>query len=194
MPDLGGFVKREREARGWSRSKLARKMETSAAQVSRIESGKRPNPTPETIVRLARAFGCTIEDVFVGAGFAESDEALLKVQEAVRAGKTKLLPVFKLSVVGLPILADANISGFKEVPAETVNDGSYIFVRASDDAMEPTLKRDSFLLVKLQNDAKDGEIVLVERQNSEPLVRRIHRVETKVLLTADNPTWETLVK
>ncbi len=51
---VGGRILRAREARGVSRSELARRMETSRVQVWRVEQG-RLDPSVDTIHRIADA-------------------------------------------------------------------------------------------------------------------------------------------
>jgi DNA-binding phage protein len=60
---LKGLVelRRAREARGLSLSVIARKSGIDLASLSRLESGKNPNPTFETVSRYADALGLRLE-------------------------------------------------------------------------------------------------------------------------------------
>jgi transcriptional regulator with XRE-family HTH domain len=53
---IGAWMRTKREERGWSMSELGSKIGVSDVQVSRIETGAR-NPSYETALRIARAFG-----------------------------------------------------------------------------------------------------------------------------------------
>lgn len=47
----------EREARGWSQTFLAKKMDVSPTWLSSLEAGKRQNVTVETLMVWVRALG-----------------------------------------------------------------------------------------------------------------------------------------
>jgi len=48
---------RLREEKGWNQSELARRSGVDRATVSRLESGKSPDPSAITIALIAMAFG-----------------------------------------------------------------------------------------------------------------------------------------
>jgi molybdate-binding protein/DNA-binding XRE family transcriptional regulator len=56
-------VRRYRQSRGWTQSELAERAGVSRAAVSAIEVG-RLLPSVSAAISLARAFGCTVEDLF----------------------------------------------------------------------------------------------------------------------------------
>ena len=60
---VGREVKRLREERGWSRTKLAAEADMSASGVTMIENGQR-NLTTTTLAKLAGALGVEVRDLF----------------------------------------------------------------------------------------------------------------------------------
>jgi|SRR5215207_10584372 transcriptional regulator with XRE-family HTH domain len=60
---VGREVKRLREARGWSQTRLAGEAGMSASGVSMIENGHR-NLSTETLAKLAKALGVEVRDLF----------------------------------------------------------------------------------------------------------------------------------
>src|SRR5262249_6739381 len=71
---LTNDVRTFRDRRGWSQDELARRSGLSRAGISAIETG-RLVPSTGAALALARAFGCTVEDLFrlsrVGAASGE---------------------------------------------------------------------------------------------------------------------------
>ena len=63
-------ARKEREARGLTLSEVAARMGCDHAAVSRLESGKQPNPTVNTVMRYVEAIGLRI-----AWGLAERDDA-----------------------------------------------------------------------------------------------------------------------
>ena len=61
-----------RESKGWTRTELARRAGlASDTHVRLIEEGRRADPQASTVVKLARALGCTPNDllpILAGAG------------------------------------------------------------------------------------------------------------------------------
>ena len=60
MTYLGGQVRVRRESKGWTRTELARRAGlVSDTHVRLIEDGRRADPQASTVVKLAKALGCT---------------------------------------------------------------------------------------------------------------------------------------
>ena len=62
-PRLENDVRAYRDRLGWSQDELARRSGLSRAGISAIETG-RLVPSTGAALALARAFGCTVEDLF----------------------------------------------------------------------------------------------------------------------------------
>ncbi len=63
MGDVGKEVRRLREAKGWGQTKLAAAADMAVSGVSQIENGRR-NPNSATLIKLARALGVEVRDLF----------------------------------------------------------------------------------------------------------------------------------
>ncbi len=63
MGEVGKEVRRLREARGWGQTKLAAAADMAVSGVSQIENGHR-NPNSATLIKLARALGVEVADLF----------------------------------------------------------------------------------------------------------------------------------
>lgn len=60
---LNENLKREREARGWSRGDLARKSGVHENTIADIERGRSRMPAHDKVVQLARALGMTPDEL-----------------------------------------------------------------------------------------------------------------------------------
>ncbi len=60
---LAANLRRLRSERGWSQSEAAAQTGVSAQLLGMIESGKRPNPTLETLRLLADTYGVTLDEL-----------------------------------------------------------------------------------------------------------------------------------
>lgn len=63
MGEVGKEIRRLREARGWGQTKLAAAADMAVSGVSQIENGHR-NPNSATLIKLAKALGVEVADLF----------------------------------------------------------------------------------------------------------------------------------
>lgn len=73
--NFGLYMKKLREERKFSVRQLALKAGVSAAQISRMETGERGTPRPETIKKLAIALNVDYEHLMKKAGYITVEEA-----------------------------------------------------------------------------------------------------------------------
>lgn len=73
---FGWYLKQLREKRGWSMNQLAQAAEISGSQISRIESGLRGVPKPQTIRKIADALDGSYEELMKQAGYLEDEHPL----------------------------------------------------------------------------------------------------------------------
>lgn len=81
---LGAFLKRYRQAKGWSTYQLAEASGQTQATVVRYEQGEFANPSPERLRRLAEALDVPAGDVLALADYLPP-ETLLSVGPYLRA-------------------------------------------------------------------------------------------------------------
>lgn len=74
MGELRVEVRRAREARGWTQGELAVRVGVSRQTINYLEQ-ERYQPSVMLALRLARAFGCRVEDLFVLQEDADADGA-----------------------------------------------------------------------------------------------------------------------
>ena len=60
---MTNHLREMREKRNMSQAELARRSNVPQPQISMIENGLVPNPTGETLLRLAWALHCAVEDL-----------------------------------------------------------------------------------------------------------------------------------
>lgn len=73
MTKFGSYIKKIRESKNMTLNQVALYAEISAAQLSRIETGKRGTPKPPTIEKIARALKIDYNELMKIAGYLESD-------------------------------------------------------------------------------------------------------------------------
>jgi transcriptional regulator with XRE-family HTH domain len=61
--NLANNIKKLREAKGLSQEKLARLADVANNTLIKMESGENKNPTLETLKKVAKAFGVSVDDL-----------------------------------------------------------------------------------------------------------------------------------
>ncbi len=63
MSTIGKNIKRLRQAKGISQDKLSKLAELSLQTIVKMELDDKPNPTIETVQKIAKAFDISIDDL-----------------------------------------------------------------------------------------------------------------------------------
>ncbi len=60
---IGGNIKKYRQAKGISQDRLSKLADLSLNTVVNVESGANPNPTIDTLIKIANALGVGVDDL-----------------------------------------------------------------------------------------------------------------------------------
>ncbi len=60
---IGGNIKKHRQAKGISQDRLSKLADLSLNTVVNVESGTNPNPTIDTLIKIANALGVGVDDL-----------------------------------------------------------------------------------------------------------------------------------
>ncbi|RIJ64123.1 helix-turn-helix domain-containing protein [Rummeliibacillus sp. POC4] len=75
MTEFGRYIKQVREEKRMTLNQVALYSEISAAQLSRIENGKRGVPKPSTIEKISQALKVDYNELMRVAGYIEKDNS-----------------------------------------------------------------------------------------------------------------------
>ena len=89
---LSDYIRQMRKEKDWSQRDLASASGISNAEISRIESGKRKEPSPSVLKAIAKALNVPMEEVLQQAGVIERGKAA--VDEVLeRVGSTPVTAI-----------------------------------------------------------------------------------------------------
>lgn len=94
MTEFGAYIKNIRDSKGMTLNQVALYAEISAAQLSRIETGKRGTPKPQTIEKIAQALKVDYTELMKVAGYVENTPDNIENTQAEK-DIAKRLEVFK---------------------------------------------------------------------------------------------------
>jgi repressor LexA len=117
------------------------------------------------------------------------DKATESVKSLVRPNG---LPLVGHVAAGQPVLAEENIEDYVEVPGVAGGeDGEYLLRVRGDSMRDAGILEGDFVVVRPQETASDGEIV-VALVGEEATVKRFFRENDHVRLQPENPTMEPI--
>lgn len=103
------------------------------------------------------------------------------------------VPLLGRVAAGIPILAEENIEGYVSLPQDIVRSGvnQFCLKIKGDSMMNAGILNGDTILVRQQNYAENGEIIVAMLEN-EATVKRFYRLKDKVKLQPENPAYEPI--
>ena len=180
--DVLDQLKKEKDL---SISEIARRVGMAKSAVSRYFNRTREFPLNRA-EDFARVFGISAEELLG-----------LKINNAVSVlstDKTTRIPVIGEIACGDPILADENITSYREELTDLLPNGKLFYLQTKGDSMTPTIPVGSYVLIREQSDVDNGDIAAVlVNGDTEATLKRIKRQGDIVMLMPDNPDYSPYI-
>lgn len=93
---------------------------------------------------------------------------------------------------GIPIEAIENIIDTEEITEEMARTGDFFGLQIHGDSMEPKISDGDIVIVRQQEDAESGDIVIATVNGDEATCKRLRKYRDGIELVASNPTYEPL--
>lgn len=122
-----------------------------------------------------------------------SSNGTIQLPYQLNPGSTVLTPLIGSIACGQPCLTYACIEESFALPKSLFGDGKLVMLRANGDSMiEVGINDGDFIIIRLQNYAEDGDIVvaLIEEDTT---LKRIYRKNGKVLLHPENSAMKDII-
>lgn len=176
-----------RAKRGIEQIELARMLgKKSGSSISSWESGTY-TPKIGTLAKIADIFNVDLDD-------------LMNIDLSDASTPTNLIPISRASIVsipvlgtikcGQPILAEENITGYREELSDRLPSGNLFYLKSQGDSMLPTIPEGSLVLIREQPTVEYGEVAAVlVNGDTEATLKRVKKQGDIVMLIADNPDY-----
>ena len=181
---LSNNIKELRKQNRISQMELAKKLNTTQANISAWESGKW-QPDSENLIKMSHIFGVTV-DYLLG----NDEQKQLKIKKGIK------IPVLGRIPAGIPIEAIQEIIDYEEIPEEMAKNGEYFALKVKGNSMSPEITDGEIAIVRKQFDADNGNICVVMVNGDEATLKRIKKSEQGLTLIPTNtiefsPTFYT---
>lgn len=105
---------------------------------------------------------------------------------------TRTINVLGRVAAGIPINAVEEIIDTEEITEEMAKTGEFFGLRISGHSMEPRICDGDTVIVRQQDDAETGDVVIVTVNGDEATCKRLKKYHDGIELIANNPSYDTL--
>jgi len=191
MAELKDILKKLRAEKNMSQVELAEEAGVSSSTVAMWEVGKR-FPTRESYEQLADIFNVDIDYLY---GRTEVRQRIHfdgdGVEYRVHVPGSNV-PVLGYVRAGIPISAIEEILDYEEISAETASHGEHFGLKIKGDSMEPRICEGDVVIVRQQDDAETGDIVIALINGDDATCKKLVKFDGGIRLMPLNPTYEPL--
>jgi transcriptional regulator with XRE-family HTH domain len=164
---IGDYIKAAREELGFSPADLARKSTLAPGEISLLESGKRTRPTPDTIMKLARALRKKPDEFY--QVLASRDYIL---RDAPPKGLQDLsLRELQTNIIEVPVVAELHMPGeiveYAYISRPRPGQVNFVGVRAKGYCLEPEIKDGDILIIDKDTVPEAGHTILCYHNGSQ---------------------------
>ena len=142
----------------------------------------RYTPKNDKIVKIAQFLGVTPEYLYgqVSHPFASTE---IVDTPSIR------IPVVGDVAAGYPHFANEEILDYEEVDHRYIEQGKIYGLRIAGDSMEPEIKKGSIAIVRYQNDADNGDVIIVKVNGENATCKRLQKHDDGIALLSNNPKY-----
>lgn len=166
--------------RGITVKDLERELKLSTGYI--INTGKRGSvPSAKQLSLIADYLGVTpaflIEDVV----------------ELSPASTGVMIPLLGRVAAGVPISAVENIIGQEEISRKLAATGEFFALKIKGDSMSPFIMDGDVVVVKQQNDAETGDVVIAIVNGCDGCCKKLKKTASGVTFVSLNPAYDPMV-
>jgi len=125
--------------------------------------------------------------------FNVSEDFLLGREDRKDSSVGVLIQLLGRVAAGVPISAVENIIGQEEISAHLAKTGEFFALRISGDSMSPFIMDGDVVVVRQQNNAESGEVVIALINGHDGVCKRLKKMDSGIMLLSLNSAYEPIV-
>ena len=181
--DIVKRIKKRRLELEYSFQDLANKTNMSKSTLQRYETGAIKNLPLDKLEVLASALQTTPAYLM---GWEDTTE------EPAPKRKGIVIPVLGHVAAGIPIEMIEDIIDTEEIPEDMAKHGEYFALKIKGDSMTPSINNSDVVIVRQQEDAENGDIVIATVNGNDAVCKRLKKYSDGLSLISLNPAYEPL--
>lgn len=177
------IIKREREKAGISQTDFAKMIKVTKQTLYKYEQGIITNIPSNKIEEIANALGLSPSYIM---GWEDTTE------EPAPKRKGVAIPVLGHVAAGIPIEMIEDIIDTEEIPEDMAKHGEFFALKIKGDSMTPSINNSDVVIVRQQEDAENGDIVIATINGNDAVCKRLKKYSDGLSLISLNPAYEPL--
>lgn len=133
-----------------------------------------------------------IDKIELMANYFGIEKSDLVEDKKVRTKKGNIINVLGRVAAGIPIEAIEEVIDTEEITEELARTGDFFGLKIKGDSMIPNICDGDVVIVRQQDDAENGEIVIATVNGTDATCKRLRKYKGGIELIANNPTYEPL--
>lgn len=187
MTTLSKNIRYMRKKKEWSQDYIAQKLGyKSYTTIQKWEMGTSEPPLKKTR-ELACLFNVDIDDLTnKNLEFPDDETSTTPKRHAVT------INVLGRVAAGIPLEAIEDIIDTEEIDEDLARTGTFFGLQIHGDSMEPRMCEGDIVIVRRQDDAESGEIVIATVNGSDATCKRLRKYRDGIELISNNPSYEPM--
>lgn len=177
------IIRREREKAGISQTDFAKMIKVTKQTLYKYEQGIITNIPSDKIEEIANALGVSPSYIM---GWEDTTE------EPAPKRKGVTIPVLGHVAAGIPIEMIEDIIDTEEIPEDMAKHGEFFALKIKGDSMMPSINNSDVVIVRQQEDAENGDIVIATINGNDAVCKRLKKYSDGLSLISLNPAYEPL--
>ena len=194
---IGEIIKQYRIEHNLSMDAFSEKSGISKSYISLLEknkhqkSGKPISPSVQSIKQVADAIGMDFDVLFSNI---DGNVSLVKNEEPVLQPEKRAVTINVLGRVaaGIPLEAIEDIIDTEEISEEMAKTGEFFGLQINGDSMEPKFSKGDVVIVRKQDDAESGDIVIAMVNGDDATCKRLKKYQEGIALISTNPAYDPM--
>ena len=179
MAEIGKRIREKREAIGMTQEELASKLGyKNKSSIAKIETGAN-DIIQSKVVEFANVLDTTVA-------------YLMGWDNPTPSRKGVVINVLGRVAAGIPIEAIEDVIDTEEIPEEMAKTGEFFGLQIHGDSMEPRMCEGDVVIVRKQDDAESGDIVIAMVNGDDATCKRLRKYRDGIELISNNPSYEPM--
>lgn len=183
--EIGRRIHEARLLREMSLQDVANKVHVARSTIQRYESGRIETVKLPVIEAIAKALN-------VSPGWLTGKENSMETISQPPSTKGVTINVLGRVAAGIPIDAIEYIIDTEEISQDMAARGSYFGLQIKGDSMEPKISDGDIVIVRQQEDAESGDLVIALVNGEDATCKRLRKHDNGVSLISTNPKYEPM--
>lgn len=144
-------------------------------------------PNTEKMLKIANFLGVSIEYLMTG-----EEEPSKKHNVSTHSRHGVPINVLGRVAAGIPIEAVEEIIDIEEISEDMAKTGEFFGLQIHGDSMEPRMLDGDIVIVRKQDDAESGDIVIAMVNGDDATCKRIRKYKDGIELISNNPSYKPM--